>query len=246
MSKNYLAILCFINIISCDKEDAPGCFKSTGDIQEYAIDVSEFVAIDIHNNINITIEEGISQSVTLTTGANLVNEITLEVIDKELVIKDLNKCNWVRDFGNLNVHIITPQLSQIRSSGGGVISSKGKLNFPNQLSLISRFYTADFKLNLNLKNLEIVNNDVSNFNLTGEVENLIVRVQSGDGRIEAKNLKSQNVIIFHYGTNDVVVNAAQSLKGELRSTGNIIYCTIPDILDIETFDDRARLINSCN
>lgn len=246
MTRLFATILFMTCLISCDKEDAPACLKSTGDINEHKIELGEFSSINIHSNIHVTIEQGDQQSVVLTTGVNLFNEITFEIIDGELIIKDLNKCDWARPYGNLNVHIITPQLSRIRSSGGGVISSKGILNFPGKLTLIAELYTADFILEVDLPNLQIVNNDVANYYISGNVTQLNVGFYAGDGRFEGANLIAENANAFQRGTNDIIINATNSLTGEIRSTGNLIYCMVPDVLDVDIFDDRGELIYSCD
>lgn len=246
MMRLLITILFMTCLISCNKEDAPACLKTTGDIEEYNIELGEFSSIDIHNNIYVTIEQGVQQSVTLTTGVNLFNKITFEVIDGDLMIRDLNKCDWVRPYGNLNVHIVTPQLSRIRSSGGGVISSKGILTFDTKLTLIAELYTADFVLEVDLPSLQIVNNDVANYYISGNVSQLTVGFYAGDGRFEGGNLAVENTKVFQRGTNDIIINTTNSLTGEIRSTGNLIYCMVSDVLEVEIFDDRGELIHSCN
>lgn len=231
---------------SCNDANAPDCLKTTGDIQQYTITVDEFTSIDVHNSIHLTIEQGATQSVTLTTGSNMVKDITFEVVAGDLIIKDLNKCDWVRPYGNLNVHVITPGLSKIRSSGGGTITSKGILSFTEQLSLISELYTGDFNLEIDMQNLRIVNNDLSNYYISGNVTNLNVGFYAGDGRFEGSELIAENVYVFQKGTNDMIINATNSLTGEIRWIGNVIYCTAPSAIDIEIIDDRGELIQSCN
>jgi hypothetical protein len=246
MKSLLITILSLFCLFSCNNEDAPACLKSTGDIKEYIIELDEFSSIDVHNNIHVIIEQGTTRSVTLTTGENMFNEVTFEVIDGELIIKDLNRCDWARPFDNLNVHIVTPTLSQIRSSGGGTISSKGVLRFANKLVLIAEEYTADFILEVDLTDLHIVNNDVANYYISGQVKQLKVVLAAGDGRFEGESLQVENADLFQRGTNDIVINASHSIKGEIHSTGNIIYCAVPASLDVQIFDDRGKLINSCN
>jgi len=246
MMRSYLTILVIVIFTSCNDEGAPGCFKTTGDILEYNIELEEFTSIDVRNNFNVTIEQGSVQRVKLTSGANLRGNISLEVMGDELIIQENSKCDWVRDYGNFNVHIVTPQLSQIRSSGGGVISSKGTLQFNNRLVLISELFTADFRLDVDLPGLVITNNDLSNYLITGEVSKLNVGFYAGDGRFDGSDLVAETVVVFQRGTNDMIVNATQSLTGEIRSTGNVIYCQEPPILDVQVIDDRGSLINSCN
>ncbi len=68
----------------------------------------------------------------------------------------------------------------------------------------------------------MISNNLSFYYIDGVVETLYVGFYSGSGRFEAENLIAQNVIIFHRGTNDVIVNPQQSLTGELRGTGDLI------------------------
>ena len=88
MIRVYLPILSVFFLLSCNDEGAPGCFKTTGDIQEYNIELGEFTSIDIHNNFDVTIEQGSVQSVKLTAGTNLRKNITLEVVGDELIIQE--------------------------------------------------------------------------------------------------------------------------------------------------------------
>ena len=112
--------------------------------------------------------------------------------------------------------------------------------------LISEFYTADFILEVDLQSLQIVNNDVSNYHITGNVVNLNVGFYAGDGRFDGSNLIAENATAFQRGTNDMIINATQSLTGEIRSTGDVIYCQEPMTLDVEIIDDRGALIHACN
>jgi len=246
MIRIFILISLLSTLWSCNDANAPDCLKTTGDIRQYNITVDEFTSINVHNSVHVTIEQGMTQSVTLTTGVNMAKEITFEVVSGDLIIKDLNKCDWARPYGNLNVHIVTPSLSKIRSSGGGTITSKGILAFNEQLSLISELYTGDFILEIDMQNLRIVNNDLSNYYISGNVTNLNVGFYAGDGRFEGRDLIAENAKVFQRGTNDMIINATNSLTGEIRWIGNVIYCTVPSVLDVDIFDDRGELIQSCN
>jgi hypothetical protein len=68
---------------------------------------------------------------------------------------------------------------------------------------------------------------------------LSVNFFAGDGRFVGRDLIAQHVNVFHRGSNDMVINAQQSLTGRLVSTGNLISVNRPVEVDIkEAFNGR--------
>jgi len=96
---------------------------------------------------------------------------------------------------------------------------------------------------VDIENLSIVTNDLSNIFINGYVESLNINFASGDGRFEGSNLIAQNINIFHRGSNDMILNPQQSLTGEIRSTGNVISVNQPPIVDVEEFYTGSLIFN---
>lgn len=244
MRKYWIILVAAVLFISCNQEDAFDCVKTTGDIISFDIALPSFNDLDIYNNIDVTIEQGAEQQVTLITGKNLKDKIDFNVNEGVLTIQDMNTCSWARDYGKVQVHIITNNLTQIRSSGGGQIRSEGELTFED-LTLISEQRTADFILQVDMNSLKIINNNLSNYFISGAVSQLFVHFFAGDGRFEGKNLIADDVDVYHEGTNDIIINPQRTLSGELQQTGNVIYCKEPPIMTIKVVDDRGALIQGC-
>ena len=93
--------------------------------------------------------------------------------------------------------------------------------------------TGDFILNVNNDYLNIANNNVSRFYLSGQTNTANFNFYFGDGRIEAQNLTAQNIIVYHRGSNDMIVKPIQSITGTMNSTGNIILKNVPPIVDVQ-------------
>ena len=155
------------------------------------------------------------------------------------MLTDNNNCNYVRDFGITKVFVTTPNLKEIRCSTQFEIKSDGILDF-NNMTLISEdfsssdnFAIGDFRLELDVVDLQITSNNLSFFYLSGNVENLNINFAGGNGRFEGENLIAQNVSVFHRGTNDIIVNPQQSITGRILSTGNVISVNQPPIVDVE-------------
>ncbi|MTI20569.1 DUF2807 domain-containing protein [Fulvivirga sp. RKSG066] len=240
-----LAILTFILCFGCDSTDAPECLKTRGELTTKELTLNAFNSLTVNNEFEVIITEGTSQKVEITAGENLLDEIEFEVLDGSLTVSNHNGCEWSRDYDFPVINITHPNLSNIRQNGGGSIKSNGTLTYP-QLTLISEKSSGNFELSLSADKLTVVNNDLSNYYLTGDVGYLNVGFFSGDGRFEGANLLCEKVVVFQRGTNDITVNAQESLTGRIIATGNVIFVgTKPKKIEVSE-ENRGRLINKTN
>ncbi len=244
--KQLFVVICILSVLSgCDNANVPDCLKTRGDEVVATVMTAPFSSLSINNEFEVVITSGNAQQVRLTTGANLADEITFEVIDGLLTISNNNSCNWARRYEMPVVEITHPNITSIRQNGGGIIRSNGMLNYPD-LTLISEKSSGNFELELSADKLVIVNNDLSNYYITGTVTNLTVGFFSGDGRFEGANLMAEDVSVFQRGTNDIIVNATESLTGRILATGDLIFVgTRPTILDVSE-ENRGKLIDKTN
>ena len=133
-----------------------------------------------------------------------------------------------------------PDLNEIRSSTGWPIESDGVLEYP-EMSLFSESFldpealTTDgsFDLELNTQNLNVVVNGIAYFKLRGNTENLNLIVAAGDSRVEAEQLIAQSVTLDHRGSNDLLIQPLQSLKGVIRGTGNVLSYFRPPVVEVD-------------
>ena len=227
-------------LISCNGDNVPDCFQNAGDMVRRPVDVPEFETITVFENLNVVLKQGDEQLVEVETGEYLLNDFSAVVEDNRLVLRNKNSCNFVRDYGLTTVYVTSPNIAEIRSSTGLLISSDGILNFPS-INLIAESFnnpeaaTTDgsFDLNLNSNTVRVVVNGIAYFKLRGNTENFNVTVAAGDSRIEAERLISENVNVNHRGSNDVFVNPQQQLRGTLRGTGDLISVNTPPEVDVE-------------
>ncbi len=242
MKKLVFIILATFLFSSCDAEDAPGCFKKAGEIVQDEVLVDAFNEIIVYERVKLFIQQGSIQKVVIETGENLRKEVSVEVIDKRLSIRNENSCNLVRDYELTKVYVTIPDLTWLQNSSGSAIETIGTLKLNNlwlrsvnQEKDLSIHTDGDFILDLDVENLRITNDNVSNYFLKGSVENFTVFFANGDSRLDAPNLIVQNYEIFHRGTNKMILFPVQSLKGELRSSGNVIAKNRPPVVDVQEF-----------
>jgi len=246
--KKILFIIAIISFLSCDSEDARDCFQKAGNIVQTEVEVADFTEIILYDKIKLFIEQGTKQKVIIETGENLMNEVTAEVADGRLILMNENVCNLVRDYEITKIYVTVPDLTYLRHAGNIPLESVGTLNLEN-LWLVSEnqaidpeiHTNGDFVMDLNVENLRITNDNYSNYFLTGNVENADFFIAAGDGRLEGRDLIVQNYEIFHRGTNKLIINPQQSLKGEIVSYGDVISVNRPPEVDVEE-KFRGKLI----
>lgn len=240
MKKSIFYISIVIILLSCNGENAPDCFQNAGDMVRVEVEVSSFTNITVFENLNLVLKQGNEQRVEIETGEFLLNEVTAAIEDSRLILRNENSCNYVRDYGLTTIYITSPNIQEIRSSTGLLISSDGILNYPN-LSLVSESFnnpeteTTDgsFDLELASETVSIVVNGIAYFKLSGITTNFNVTIAAGDSRIEAEDLSSQNVNLNHRGSNDIFVNPQERISGVIRGYGDVISFNRPPEVEVE-------------
>ncbi|MEO9513378.1 MAG: head GIN domain-containing protein [Flavobacteriaceae bacterium] len=249
--KKTIVTCCILFLISCNGDNVPDCFQNAGDLFREIVNVPEFTKITVFENVTLVIKQGAEQIVEIETGEFLRNEVSVEVEDDRLILRNENQCNYVRDYGLTTVYITSPNITEIRSSTGLSISSYGVLNYPN-LTLLSESFsnpeveTTDgfFDLQLNSNSVSVVTNGIAYFKLEGNTDSFNIFIASGDSRIEAANLISHEVSINHRGSNDVFVNPQQRISGLVRGNGDVISSNRPPEVEVEElFNGRLIFID---
>lgn len=236
-----ILLLCLICVVfACNSEDANDCFQTTGKTVSKTLTVEKtFDKILVNQNIQLTIKQDSIVSVVVETGENLMNDVSVNVENGELVLTDNNICNLVRDYKPTKIIVTTPNISQIRHSSQFDVVSEETLR-QEKLILISEDFNADesfnvgdFRLNVSVTDLQIVSNNIAVFYLSGVVQNLNIGFYAGAGRFEGEQLHAQHIDIYHRGTNDMIVNPLLSLTGEILGTGNVLSVNRPETVNLE-------------
>ncbi|MDT0555794.1 head GIN domain-containing protein [Patiriisocius hiemis] len=246
--KKLFYVLILIVVTSCDSEKGITCFQEAGRIVQEDFPVEDFDRLIVWERIHLFVKQGNEHKVIVETGENLLNGIEVTVKDGLLELRNTNRCNLVRDYGITKMYITAPNITKIRSSTGLPVESIGTLSYPS-LVLLSEdqdnedefHIDGDFILDINAQNLQIGANGLSNFYLSGNVENANIGLFDGDNRIEAENLIIQNLELFHRGTQKMIVNPQQSIRGQIVSIGDVIAKNRPPLVEVEELFE-GRLI----
>lgn len=224
----------------CNSENAFDCFKKEGAIIQIEHQVFSFTKIIVFEGVQLFIKEGSEQEVIVESGENIINDIEIKVEDNTLLIIDHTKCNLIREYGITKVFVTASNITEIRNSSGFAVKSIGVLRFPKLLLLSDEqiggdeYHTdGDFILNLEMEELKITANGLSNFYLTGSANKAFIGLYAGNSRVEAENLIIGDLTIFHRSTNKMIVNPQGSIRGEIRGLGDVISKYRPPIIEVE-------------
>lgn len=233
-------------LFSCNSENSNDCWKTTGKIIEKEFKLSHFTKIEVHENIELIIEESKNQQIIVETGKNLLPDIFLEVIDEKLIIKNKNTCTLFREYGTTRVYVKSPNITEIRNASQLNIYSNGTLKYPKlflQSTGEKKKFLAigDWYLTIDNSAVTIWSNGISNFYLNGKTGYLNISFTDGDTRFEGKDFKSEVAQIKHVSSNDIQINVVNSLVGSIHSVGDIICYTKPINTDVTEYS-KGKLI----
>lgn len=244
----FALIVALFFCFGCNSDSGWDCIKTAGKIVQQEINVNDFDKITVWDRTKLIIQQGTEQKVVIETGENLLRKVTVSVEDGRLGIHNNNRCNLVRDYEITKVYVTTPNITEIRSSTGYGIESRGILKFPvltlfseDQGSAGTNHTSGDFVLDLDVENLHIVANGRSKFYLKGNTNQTSFGLYAGDCRIYAEDLIIQDLTIFHRSTGPMVVNPQNSIRGKIISLGNVISKNRPPNVEVEELY-KGRLV----
>ncbi|NRA92352.1 MAG: DUF2807 domain-containing protein [Psychroserpens sp.] len=240
--KQVLIIMFGLILLSCNGEDVPDCFQNAGEIIQEDIVVSDFNKIVSLPGIELIVKQDAVQKVVVETGEFLLNDIEVRVENNTLVLENNNTCNLSGDYGLTKVYVSAPNLIEIRNGSAQAVRSDGVLAYDN-LRLVSEDINSSYDVNtdgvfiiqVDCNSVNCVVNNLSTIFISGQTEDLFVGYYSGDARFEGGQLVAQNVEIFQRSSNDMIINAQQSITGEIRSTGDVILVNTPPVIDVQQY-----------
>lgn len=212
---------------SCKKENMCDCFKSTGSEKTESRNLAGFTKIELHNNVDLVITPGKPFAVSVTAGKNLIDLVTTEVEDNTLIIRNKNKCNWVRSFQNkFTVQLSIPELTYIYYDGSGHITTTDTLNEP---FFTFEGWTCSGSVNL------LLNTGTSRLTLHTGTADLTASgfagvsyvYSSAAGPMQCSKLETGYTYITNAGTNECYVRVTKEMAAVISLQGNIYYSGNP-------------------
>ena len=227
----YIFPLLFLIILfawaGCDKSGV-NCITSNGKTTKQESILSDFDSIDVRDYVNLIITQDSVNKVTVESGQNILSGITTEVVNRQLNIRNINKCNWLRSYDvPVNVFVSVKNLMKIYYLSSGNVSTTNALK---SYSLTVEVWGGAGTIDLDMDTFQgyfVLQIGTVDFNLHGNCA--INTIYSGDyGFFQCTNLKSRYTFVTNDGSNDCYVNSSYFLEATIGSIGNIYYTGKPD------------------
>jgi hypothetical protein len=228
MRKGIVCILILSLFAGCKKEQLDDCFSRTGDDKTIERPLKSFNRITVGDKFNVILTQDNSRDerIHITGGSKILEGISAEVSDGELVIENCNTCNFVRSYDReITVQIFLKEISEINIFGAASITCSDTLH----LNKLSVFHSAleDVSLLLNMQDeiyVESINSGGTMlagraFKLAGSIEEIT--------NLDARNLACEEVIFDTHSPLDCFVNASEIIYVGIFGRGNIYHVGEP-------------------
>jgi hypothetical protein len=219
----------------CDRPDAPDCFKRAG---ESVVEVRELAGVVKHIELDDFVHlvyrshEASLDRVVVKAPENLLPGIVTDYDGERLVIRNTNRCNWVRDFGvRLEVEVHSNSLQRMDYTGQGDVLFSDTLRVP-VFTFESRNGVGDIMLRLQTDSTSVVvHTGYSDVHLEGS-STFLTCFNQGWGVFSAREFETAVVACNNSSFSDMHVWASDYLYAFIGGRGNIGYGGNPN--EIET------------
>lgn len=233
---------CCLVVLFIRCERPMDCIEAEGQRILREVPVSPFTRLEVYRGIGVEITQGPEYKVFIEAGENLINNVQVAQDGNRLMLRDASQCNWTREYGTAILKITAPNIEEIYSKTEQDIRSNGILTYPT-LRLFaldedadgeSGAGTGDFFIEVQNNQVVVQSNNVARFYLGGQTQQAQYLIWAGDSRVEAPQLVADEVVIFHRGSNDLLVHPIQKISGKIVSTGNVRLTHVPALVAVET------------
>lgn len=237
MKLSLSGILIFLAFISnsCNKSGTSDCFTSAGTIITETREIQAFNSIKMLDNVDVEYVDGDEPFVEVIAGENLIDGIDLQIQDsqiiqdsvpvkiRQLVIQNLNSCNWSRSFDlPFIVRICMPGLKNIEyRSNGNFYSTSPILSDTFSINIYegSGIINLDLKCKLSFLNFHYGTADL----IVNGFTEINYIYQASFGPVKANDFVTNFTYLENRGSNDCYVNAKVFLGATISSIGNVYY-----------------------
>lgn len=239
----FITILFCTLFLACSNNE--NCFVNTDKTVTTLSNTFPFQRIDIPKGVEVEIVADTVHKIEITAPKNTIQNINHEVVNNKLILTNNNTCTLVQQYKNASIKIHSPNIDTIYSRTQYKVYSNTPLTYPEIYILTSvdnKSASSEINLKLNNNRIVVEDNLVAYYTLEGKTNTLDIRLYGGNPKVEAQNLKSENVYIFHRSSQDVSIHPIQKVEGTLYSTGNLLIYNTPNLVNIQTLY-KGRVIN---
>ena len=196
--------------------------KGNGNLKKETRNASGYTGIELQGSMDVQIDYGSSNSITVEADENLLPYIETEVENGNLKIRQKKGFN-LKSKNKLIVHASLTKLTNIGLSGSGNILGTGDFS-NNKKTIIKLSGSGNIGLGVaDISELDVAISGSGNINIKGSQSNIISVAISGSGNLDCSNFATNDVLARVSGSGNIRVNAAKSIDARVSGSGNIYY-----------------------
>lgn len=228
----YLFIIIVSGFISsCKKENMKDCIKSTGDIITEVRDFAPFDSILVQNNVTLFLRHDSVESIVVEAGKNLVPLIETSISNKKLILRNKNKCNFMRTYDSpIHITVSVPDIKHIQLTGSGDINSLNALKWKRARIVNSGI--GDINLELDGGHIYTQIYGSGGIHLSGKADVFEI-YSTGNCFMICENLITGYTYLYSNTTGYIYVHAEKELGATIAGSGDVFYSGNPELKDIK-------------
>ncbi|MEN8704127.1 MAG: head GIN domain-containing protein [Polaribacter sp.] len=192
--------------------------KGNKTIETRTYKVTNLKELKVNLYAKITVDQGLSESMQITTDSNLFDKIDTEIVDGTL---NLNQLEWIQPSQSIIIKIGAPKLERLETGTHETLYLNNvNTDFLNIMALIGKV---------------VVSGNVNQFNVGVEL-----------GEVEASKLIAENARVNIWGRGKATVYAKDEIYSIVKNDGKLVLANTPKSLKGDTKRATAKTKKSIN
>ena len=221
-----------LTFCSCNKENAPDCFKTAGEIQTEIRDLGCFTKLELNSNLKYELVDTNFCGIEITGPKNLLPKIDAQLSDGVLKIENVNTCNFLRSFEHeITVKLYFDSITNIQNFSTGSIVSLNEMK-ARKLVIENKHANGKIELNLNCDTIYCGSPAGANDSYLKGTVQVAELYSDAYGIIHAESLHTNQVYINNGSLQPIYANATSYAFVRIDDSGNVVLNQIPNLYDL--------------
>jgi hypothetical protein len=227
------SVLCALLLLcSCNKENAPDCFKTAGEVQTETRDLGSFTKLELNSNLKYELVDTNFCGIEITGPKNLLPKIDAQLSDGVLKIENVNTCNFLRSFEHeIIVKLYFDSITNIQNFSTGSIVSLNELK-ARKLVIENKHANGRIELNLNCDTIYCGSPAGANDSYLKGTVQVAELYSDAYGIIHAESLNANQVYINNASLQPIYANATSYAFVRIDDSGNVVLKQTPTLYDL--------------
>lgn len=237
--KRLIYISLLICFFSCKKEN--NCFISAGKETNKTIELNAFHALHVNRFLNVDWIESPDYKIEIIGGKNFINNISSDIIDQCLILKNNNGCQVFREkIDDVKVKVFAPLLDSIEMRGNGKITFKDTLYSNIVIRTIANQGSFDLLIRNDFTRLYMESGS-SDFTIKGE-NRYCDYYNASFAHFYGEEFLIDSLSLNNRGNGITQVHCKSWMQLLQDGTGDLEYWGTPDTIEVKSFTGKGQLI----